>query len=138
LCRLEWNKDSRKIKTPAQESSDTVSTTRRLRIFDSEGNFPDAYLVFVMNEKLNATGTWSLGRVMDTTQVNIRQVQRWIDVCLKGHGERCNTSHGAVFDKIVRNPWFKVIDVQAMAIVESPRRRSLLSAIFGVCHQTLG
>lgn len=118
-CAVEWRLDGRFV--------GAGSTTRRLRVFDPNGQYPDAFImplehsVETSQEKDQNTRPSFLARRIPRTTVDIDLIKRWLDICTRHHGGGCaSTSQQA--DRPGNQGWirkFRFIDVHERRLVEA-------------------
>lgn len=85
-CHVEWQIDGRML--DAQDVAH--ATTRRLRVFNPQGLFPDSHIMLLDGESPAQNPTVSfLAREIKTPQVDIGRLSKWLDLCTTHHGGTC-------------------------------------------------
>ena len=121
---LEWIKDGRKL----QENDVVSPSTRRLRIFASDGTLTDTFLVLVAPTGSNER---FLGRKVDPSSIDLQRVRRWLSDCRDGH-ESCHEDLETSTKRLYQNPSFRLIDVERGCIVPGNNEPFLaLSYVWG-------
>lgn len=123
-CAVEWKLDGRLV--------GDGSATRRLRVFDPNGQYSDAFIVPLETDTMEqdasddeASGRPSfLSRRIPRASVNIDLIKRWLDICTRCHGEHCGlalqqprTPLGEGWDRWIKN--FRFIDTYEQRLVDA-------------------
>lgn len=90
-CELDWQLDGRIL------GDQTKPPTRRIRIFEPQQHFPDAYIVALAQSDdedgpvpMESATPSFLGRRIDLKQVNTELLGRWLSICRGSHGLACD------------------------------------------------
>lgn len=116
-CAIEWKLDGR--------FAGAGSTTRRLRVFDPNGQYSDAFIVPLETETSGRDSTQMrpsfLSRRIPKTRVNLNLIERWLDICTRCHGGHCGLtlqqSPTPWDEDWIRN--FRFIDTHEQRLVEA-------------------
>ncbi|KAK8134602.1 hypothetical protein PG984_006614, partial [Apiospora sp. TS-2023a] len=87
--------------------------TRRLRIFDPNDAFPNAYIMLASDGEKSDSPSF-LFREITSSQIDVLQAQRWLRTCETHHGSLCNGGH---FRSNLRDQ-LRLVDVEMGNLVE--------------------
>ncbi|KAF2222159.1 heterokaryon incompatibility protein-domain-containing protein [Elsinoe ampelina] len=124
-CWLNWELDGRRGILDR-----SASRTRRIHIRWSHPGLDDAYLLFAAKKRPLQTNsdsrqTWRtedyfLGRERDPDANNKSLIKSWLDTCFQDHVGHCRSPHDKKFLKMIKMPFFGVIDVFNLCLTKLP------------------
>ncbi|ROV92907.1 hypothetical protein VSDG_06419 [Cytospora chrysosperma] len=113
-CYVSWQPDGRFLSADGEISP----VTRRLRVFNPEGLFPEAYIMLSSGD--NAAGDTSpsfLGRSIPRDRVNVDTVRKWLDLCREHHDETCKAHSTGLSHDLITSSRLRLIDLQEDCLV---------------------
>ncbi|KAK5992291.1 hypothetical protein PT974_05692 [Cladobotryum mycophilum] len=120
LCFVDWKLDGRFMSNEGggiKQASGSHIITRRLRVYNPEGIFPDAYVLPLSHPESTETSTVTfLGRKILTHDINVSLIRKWIDLCVGFHDEDCRSALTMDQLSVLANK-LMFVDVQAKRIV---------------------
>ena len=136
-CYVAWQLDARES---SEENPNMHARTRRMRVFNPDNAFPDAFIALVAESPAD---TPYLGRRANSTRVDLALIRKWLELCSRNHREHCHMVHDLV--EIDRqdgslSSGFRLIDVQdyrIVPIVLGTSRFVALSYIWGAARDQL-
>ncbi|ROW08800.1 hypothetical protein VMCG_02709 [Cytospora schulzeri] len=107
-CYVAWQPDGRFL------SDDEVGpVTRRLRVFNPEGLFPEAYIMLSSGDTTTGDSSPSfLGRSIPRDRVNVDTVRRWLDLCREHHIDTCKPHSTGLSRDLIASSRLRLMDLQ--------------------------